>query len=142
MASLKSNWDRLSLVQQFALMATIVVGSGTVVLGSFVSAEIEHNVVRNAAAATALYVDSLHGSHLQELTTGSELSGEALTALDASFKATALDRQIISVKIWQPNGRIVYSTRRFLIGKTFSVSPNLRKALKGEAAAQLRTPSE
>ena len=142
MASLRSNWNRLSLVQQFALMASIVVGSGMVVLGSFVSAEIENNVVQNAAAATALYVNSLHGPHLQELALGSALSEESLRALDASFTGTALDRQIISVKIWEPDGRIVYSTRRYLIGKTFPPASNLRKALKGEPAAQFGGPSE
>src|SRR6516225_5088122 len=108
MASLRSRWERLSLVRQFALMASLVVVSGMVVLGSFVSAEIEENVVHNAADATALYVNSLHGSHLQELATGSELSEESLRAFDATFRATALDRQLISVKIWRPDGRIVY----------------------------------
>src|SRR5215471_6151125 len=141
MARLRSRFERLSLVRQFALMASIVVGSGMLVLGSFEAAEIEDNVVRNAAAETALYVNSLHGPYIQELTTGSELSEEALRVLDASFTATALDRQIISVKIWLPDGRIVYSTRRYLIGRTFS-DPNLRKVLKGEMAAQFGANEE
>jgi signal transduction histidine kinase len=123
-------------------MASLVVGSGMVVLGSFVSAEIEENVIHNAAAATALYVNSLHGPHLQELATGSELSEESLRALDASFRRTALDRQIISVKIWRPDRQIVYSTRRHLIGQTFSASPNLLKALKGEVAAAFGDPTD
>jgi signal transduction histidine kinase len=142
MANLRSRWDGLSLVQQFALMASVVVGSGMLVLGSFVSAEIESNVVHNAATATALYVTSLHGPHLQELTTGSALSEESLRALDASFMRTALDRQIISVKIWRPDGRIVYSTRRFLMGQTFSINPRLLRALKGEVAAQFGSPAD
>ena len=123
-------------------MASLVVVSGMVVLGSFVSAEIEENVVHNAADATALYVNSLHGSHLQELATGSELSEESLRAFDATFRATALDRQLISVKIWRPDGRIVYSTRRYLMGQTFSASPNLLKALKGEVTAQFGSPTD
>src|ERR1700719_2549078 len=142
MASLRSGLEQLSLVRQFALMASIVVGSGMVVLGSFVSAEIEDNVVRNAATATALYVNSLHGPHLQELATGSALSEESQRAFDASFKSTELDRQIISIKIWRPDGQIVYSTRRYLTGQTFSANPNLVKALKGEVAAQFGSPTD
>ena len=142
MASLRSGLKQLSLVRQFALMASIVVGSGMVVLGSFVSAEIEDNVVRNAATATALYVNSLHGPHLQELATGSALSEESQRAFDASFKGTELDRQIISIKIWRPDGQIVYSTRRYLTGQTFPGSPNLVKALKGEVAAQFGSPTD
>src|SRR5215468_2067915 len=142
MTSLRSSWERLSLVRQFALMASLVVGSGMLVLGSFVSAEIEENVIHNAAAATALYVNSLHGPYLQELATESVLSEESLRALDASFKRTALDRQIISVKVWRPDRQIVYSTRRHLIGQTFSASPNLLKALKGEVAAEFGDPTD
>src|SRR3984893_16120860 len=142
MASLKNSLEQLSLVRQFALMASIVVGSGMVVLGSFVSAEIEDNVVRNAATATALYVNSLHGPHLQELATRSALSEESQGAFDASFKSTELDRQIISVKIWRPDGQILYSTRRYFTGQTFSANPNLVKALKGEVAAQFGSPTD
>src|SRR5262249_3334642 len=82
MTNLRSRWDGLSLVRQFALMACIVVGAGMVVLGSFVSAAIEKHVVRNSAAATASYVNSLDPSYLQELTTTSTLSAESLRALD------------------------------------------------------------
>src|SRR5262249_37149246 len=99
MANLRSRWDGLSLVQQFALMACIVVGAGTVVLGSFVSAEIEAHVVHNGAAATLAYVNSLDRSYLQELTTQSTLSEESLRALDNLFKDTDRSQQIISVKI-------------------------------------------
>ena len=139
MASLRSSFEQLSLVRQFALMASIVVGSGMVVLGSFVSAEIEDNVVRNAAATTSLYVNSLNETYLQELTTNSVLSEESLHGLDASFTDSELGRQIMSAKIWLPDERVVYSTRRDLIGTTFSASPKLRKALKGEVAAEFGT---
>jgi signal transduction histidine kinase len=132
--------EQLSLVRQFALMASIVVGSGMVVLGSFVSAEIEDNVVHNAAVTTGLYVNSLNETYLQELTTGSELSEDSQRGLDASFTDSDLGRQIMSAKIWLPNGHVAYSTRRDLIGTTISTNPNLQKALKGEVAAQFGAP--
>jgi len=98
-------------------------------------------VVHNTAAATALYVSSFNETYLQELATNTTLSEESLQALDASFMDTELGRQIISVKIWRPDGYIVYSTSRDVIGTTFSTSPNLRKALKGEVSAQFASPS-
>src|SRR6266849_1585036 len=140
MANLRSKWDGLSLVRQFALMACIVVGAGMIVLGSFVSAAIEKHVVHNGAAATASYVNSLDRSYLQELTIKSTLSEESLRALDNLFKDTELARQIISVKICLPDRRIVYSTSRDFIGKTLSVNPKLLKALKGKVAAQFGNP--
>ena len=141
MANLRSRWGGLSLVQQFALMATIVVGSGMAVLGSFVSAEIESHVVHNAAVATALYVNSLNTPYLEELQTKS-LSEVSLRGLDRLFTSTELGRQVESVKIWLPDRRIVYSANRDLIGKTFSVNPMLLKALKGEVAAKFGIPTD
>jgi signal transduction histidine kinase len=129
-------WDGLSLVRQFALMACIVVGVGTIVLGSFVSAEIEAHVVQNGAAATLAYVNSLDRSYLQELTTQSTLSGESLRALDDLFKNVERDRQLLSINICLPDGRIVYSTSRDFVGKTIAVNPKLLKALKGKVAAR------
>ena len=142
MANLRSRWDGLSLVQQFALMATIVIGSGMAVLGSFVSAEIEDHVVHNAAVATALYVNSLNTPYLQELEIKSALSEVSLRALDNLFANTELGRQVESVTIWLPDRRIVYSANRDLIGKTFSVNPMLLKALKGEVAAKFGRPTD
>jgi signal transduction histidine kinase len=122
-------------------MSCIVVGAGTIVLGSFVSAEIEAHVVRNSAAATASYVNSLDRAYLQELTTKSTLSEESLRALDNLFKDTELVRQIVSVKICLPDRRIVYSTSRDSIGETLSANPKLLKALKGKVAAQFGNPN-
>src|SRR6266478_9185883 len=141
MANMRSRWDGLSLLQQFALMACIVVGAGMVVLGSFVSAEVEAHVVRNSAAATASYINGLDRSYLQELTTQSTLSEESLRALDNVFKDAELARQIVSVKICLPDRRIVYSTSRDFIGKTFPVNPKLLKALKGKVAARFGSPT-
>lgn len=140
MANLRSRWDKLSLVQQFPILASIVIGSGMAVLGSFVSAEIEHHVVLNAAAGTAVYVNRLDMPYLQELTSRSTLSEGSLRALDHVFKDTELGTQIVSVKILLPDRRIAYSTNRDFIGKTLAVNPELLDALKGEVAAQFASP--
>ena len=142
MANLRSKWDGLSLVQQFAVMACIVVGVGMIVLGSFVSAEIEEHVVDNAAAATAFYVNNLERPYLQELAAESTLSEDSLRALDNLFKDTGQARQFVSVKIGRPDGRIVYSTRPEFIGKTMSRNPRLVSALKGDVSAQFGNPTD
>jgi signal transduction histidine kinase len=140
MAKLRRIWDGLSLFRQFALAACIAGGAGLSVLGSFVSAKIGDGVIHNAAAATVFYVNSLARSYFQELTSKSALSEESLRALDSAFSETV--RQIASVTICLPDGRIVYSTTRDFIGKTAAVTPRLLKALKGEVVAQFGKLSE
>jgi signal transduction histidine kinase len=136
MAKLRRIWDGLSLFRQFALTACIAVGAGMVVLGSVVSAKIGDRVIHDAAAATVFYLNGLDRSYLQELTSKSALSEESLRALDNAFSESELVRQIASVTICLPDGRIVYSTTRDFIGKTAFVTPKLLKALKGEVVAE------
>jgi signal transduction histidine kinase len=143
MTRLRNCWGELSLVKQFALMACIVVGVGMIVLGSFVSAEIENDVVHNAAVEMALYVSSFDEAHLyEELADGSELSEASLQTLDDSFLDTELGRQIISVKFWRPDGSVIYSTPRDLITTNPLTNPNLQNALKGQVSAQFGNPKD
>jgi signal transduction histidine kinase len=141
MAKLRRIWDGLSLFGQFALAACIALGAGMLVLGSFVSAEIGDRLIRNAAAAAVSYVNGLDRSYVQELTSKSTLSEESLRALDKAFDGIEPVRQIASVTICLPDGRVVYSTTRDFIGKTLAVRPELLKALKGEVAAEFRNSS-
>jgi len=142
MANLRGRWDGLSLVQQFSVMACIVVGAAMIALGSFASAEIEEHVVDTAAAATALYVNNLDRPYLQGLTGETTVREESLRALDNLFKDTERAEQIVSVKICLTDGRIVYSTRPEFIGRTMSRNPRLINALKGEVSAQFRSPRD
>jgi signal transduction histidine kinase len=142
MAKLRRIWDGLSLFGQFVLTASVALGAGMLVLGSFVSAQVADRVIGNAAAATVLYINGLDRSYLQELTSKSALSEESLQALDRAFNETKLVRQIASVTICLPNGRVVYSTTRDSIGKTLSATPKLLQALKGEVAAEFGSLSE
>jgi signal transduction histidine kinase len=135
MAKLRRIWDGLSLFGQFTLTACIAVGAGMLVLGSFVSAKIGNHVIHNAAAAIVFSVNGLGRSYLQELTRKPALSEESLRALDNVFSEAEPVRQIASVTICLPDGRIVYSTTRDFIGKTVAVTPKVLKALKGEVAA-------
>lgn len=139
MAKLRRIWDGLSLFRQFAFIACIALGAGALGLGSFVSAEIKDRVIGNTAAATMFYVNGLDRSYLQDLISKSALSEESLRALDRAFNQTESVRQIASVTICLPDGRVVYSTTRGLIGRSLSVTPKLLKALKGEVAAEFST---
>ena len=53
------HWTRLTLARQFLLAGSTVVVAGMLVIGFWVSRQIEEDVIRNSAVATALYVDSV-----------------------------------------------------------------------------------
>jgi signal transduction histidine kinase len=132
MASLfLGRWRSWSLASQFTLVAAIVMGIAMAVLGSWVASRIESSVVNNTAASAALYMDRFIEPHVQELARSPELSPASRQGLAQLVKSHGFEQQIFALKIWRPDGTILYSNRENLIGKKLPISDSLRKALNG-----------
>src|SRR3989442_13569599 len=65
------------------------------------------------------------------------LDAAKLGELDAVFHAGVASGRIARVKIWSPEGRIVYSDDHSLIGRTFPVASDLREAPRGATASEV-----
>ncbi|HSF93797.1 MAG TPA: sensor histidine kinase [Thermohalobaculum sp.] len=129
----------MSLARQFALAASIILFFGMAVVGIWVTRQIEDGVTRNTAASTALYMSSLVEPLVQELATRDTLSPERQADLDNLRSQTSLGRKIVSFKLWKEGGVIAYSSHKEIIGQRFDTTPNLRRAWKGEVAAEFDT---
>ncbi|MFC4171063.1 sensor histidine kinase [Microvirga sp. GCM10011540] len=97
--------------------------------------KIENGVAEIAAASSALYINSLLTPHLQELASGDSLSAGSLTALNQAIESAVTRLNVTSVKIWNHDGFVIYSTDRSLVGRTFPLKPNLKQAWEGRIAA-------
>ena len=128
-------WKTLSLVRKFMIMGGLVVIAGAVVIGSWVARQIEEGVTRNAAITSALYVDSFISPLTIELQEKDTLSVGPIRALDEIFNNGPVGSRMVSVKIWRPDGTIVYTNDYDLIGQRFEVTDNLRSASNGEVVA-------
>ncbi len=53
----------------------------------------------------------------------------ALAELDRTVQERVLSEDIVRVKIWTPDGRIVYSDEPRLIGRRFTLGADEREAL-------------
>jgi signal transduction histidine kinase len=130
-------WQRLSLAQQFALLSSVLIGLVMAIVGTWLSREIEHRVLQQIAIAHAVYLDSFVSPFSQDLATGSELSPESQAAIKKLINEGPFAPRAVSVKIWAPSGRIVYSANASIIGKHYPISVDLAKAFKGEVLAHL-----
>ena len=135
---LLERWQRYSLATQFALAASIAVGSCMTILGIWVTSKIEEGVVENSAVTTAFYMESLLAPLLQPLVTEPILPATSKSALERIFSDTPLGRQIINFRIWTvPTRRpsltrtILYSTAPGQIGKSFDASIAYTRAASG-----------
>ena len=117
--------ERLSPAQRFMLGSLAILAIGMAVIGAWVTSQIEEGVVDRTAATTALYVDSLVAPPLQDLAESDTLTPESVDRLDWLFADTPLGQEVVVFQVWDPTGRIVYSTVPSLVGQQFPVEDEL-----------------
>lgn len=133
---------RWSLVQRFRLASLFIMILGTVVIGAWVGEQIKINVINESATTTALYMDSFITPNLQGLATSNSLTPENFSNLSNVLSKTDLGRQIVTIKVWGKDNRVLYSNSSSLVGRTFPSAEDLEKARKGEIVASISTLQE
>jgi len=128
---------RFSLFRQLLAGGAVALFVGMLVVGSWISREIETAVVHRTGVTTALFVDSYVSGSLDALAHGGRLTEADEDRLNRLLEGTPLGRQIVSMKVWSPEGRILYSSNPSLTGRQFRVKPALAAALAGEVRSEL-----
>jgi signal transduction histidine kinase len=125
-------WSRkITLLQQFFVYLFMVLGLTMVAVGTWMSARIEDGVLRSNAGAAALYMASFVEPHVQSIGDEGTLSVDDLANLGRIRNDFALRRQVESIKVWRPDGTILFSNQKELIGRKFS-SAAIEPSLDGE----------
>lgn len=127
----------LNLAQQFMFASLIVLVSSMFFVGWWVGKQIQIGVINQTAATTALYVDSFVASHLQELGHTGSLAQKHIEGLSQLLQDTPLGQYIVAFKIWDDQGRVLYSTNPSIIGRVFPIQERLARAWRGEVVAKI-----
>jgi len=135
---LKNLWNRLSLTQQFGLMASVVMLASMAVMGTWVEDQIERGVTTNASVTTALFLDSFISPLTQELKNSETLSIGPVLALDEVLGKPDILKRVFSVKLWKPDGVVAYSNDLKLVGEKFPLSTGLKTALGGQVYSDFK----
>jgi signal transduction histidine kinase len=133
--------SRLTLVQRFAVVSLAILVAGAFIIGRFVADEIQDGVIARTSAITSLYVDSFVSPSLQGLGTGT-VTTEERNELDSLLVETTLGEEIVSFKVWDRDGRIVYAKDSNLIGRQFEHGEDLEVALSGRVHASVSNLSK
>ncbi|MFD2053915.1 sensor histidine kinase [Mesorhizobium calcicola] len=139
---LARRWSELSLALQFVIAGGFGLLAVMLVVGSWVTTQIREGVIRNSAATTALYVDSVIAPLLPDLRKSQELSDSVKQALDETLGQGALGKRIVSFRLWRRDGTVLYAKEAALIGRRFDPSKGLRSAFQGNVVAQFDTFDE
>lgn len=135
--ALRARWRTLSLVQQFLLMASVVILAGMVTIGLWVADRIKSGVNHRAAADAALHMDNFVAPLIQELAYADTLSDHAKSNLDALLPQM-IGTRVASVKVWRPDGTVVYSNWHPLVGQRFPLNSELPSRARGRYCGRVR----
>ncbi|MGO4313835.1 sensor histidine kinase [Pseudomonas sp. KB_15] len=126
----------LSRSTQFVISATIILGLTMTFVGNLVSQSIEDATVQTAAEAGARYMANFLEPFVQGLTTAKELPDGTIQTIDQLLSSTSFSTHVVSVKIWLPDGTIVYSTDKSAVQKVFPTE-EISQALTGKIYTEL-----
>src|SRR5215468_7889425 len=123
---------RPGFVGTFALLSAAAVALLGVALAQVEASHERSSATADAASSAQLLVQVGLQPHVDraDLTTG--LPPETIAALDSAFKAGLADGQLVRIKLWSPDGEVLYSDQHELIGQSFPIEDDLREGLDGE----------
>jgi signal transduction histidine kinase len=130
-------FKRLTLAQRFMLASLAILVSGMIGIGAWVGQQIEEGVIQQTAATTALYLDSFVAPNLQELGEVDKLTPEHVTVLSHLLEDTPLGQKIVAFKVWDGQGRLLYSPNSTMVGQVFPIHEGLERAWQGEVVAEI-----
>ena len=130
-------WSSLNLAGQFIVAAAAVMVCVMTIFGLWLDDRLKAGIVHGAASGAALYINSVVEPHLQDLSNGRTLRPEAIRALDALSSDMLTGGKVVAIKVWAPDGTVLYSDRKAIVGKVFPVTKRLAGAWKGTVSAQL-----
>ena len=126
-----------TLAQRFMLASLIILIAGMLGIGLWTGNEIKNGVIHRTGATTALYVDSFVAPLLQELGATGALTPQHHEQLSKLLQDTSMGQQIVTFRVWDPTGKVIYSTDETTVGKTFPVKEGLAQAILGQVNSEI-----
>lgn len=135
-SKLVSRWKSQSLAMQFLSMGGAVSVCAMILIGAFISDRIEDTVTSNAAATTALYVDSVIAPLLPDMQRNEVLDDTTARALDETLGQGALGDRLLLFRLWRSDGTLLYANNGAAAGTRRPLDDMLKTAFSGQMAAR------
>ena len=128
---------RLSLSQQFLLVSFPIMLMTTILIGWWVGRQVHESVVQRIGADTALYVDGFIAPQLQQVNATGTLGAGERQALDALMADAEWARRIVSLRIWRPDGVVLFASDGEGIGEKLAIDEGLEAASAGSIFSEV-----
>lgn len=127
----------MGLSARFAIAVAVAMALSGLIVGAVVNRIITKSAISNAAAATAIVMDGLLLPLVREVDESGSLSIGPSASLRDVLAQGVLGGRIYSIKLWRPDGVVVYSQDETMIGRQFDLFEALERALGGELVAEI-----
>ncbi len=128
---------RLSLSQQFLLLSFPILLATTVLLGGWVGRQVHDSVVHRIGADTALYVDGFIAPQLQQVDERGHLTEAEARALFEMITDAEWARRIVALRIWRPDGTVLFSSDGQGVGQKLDIDEGLEAAVAGSIFSEV-----
>jgi signal transduction histidine kinase len=135
-------WQNSNLTRQFAVAASLILLPTTLFLGWWIANNLRTTLINNTATTIVIYMRGLVGPSVNEIAVTGNLSSNSEKELDRLLETARQESSIVSMKIWRPDGTIIYSSFKDMIGKKFPMSNSLQAALSGEMSTDFEGEPE
>ncbi len=125
------------LSKQFASASFAILLAGMLLLGWWVGRVIQEAVFRQATEVTSAYIDSFVAPYIASYLSNGYVSPAMSNRFTQELGAANFGHQVVSVKIWDRNGYILFSSVPGLTGQKFPVDNKLQQAFSGLVVAHL-----
>ncbi|MBI4321516.1 MAG: HD-GYP domain-containing protein [Chloroflexi bacterium] len=128
---------RIGPVSRFAIIGFVIMMAAAAVLGWQVALRVEQDVLAEAITDVRETVSDRLTRRLAPTDFNRPLVGERYDTFHAFVQESVLVERVVRVKIWNKEGRVIYSDNREMVGRVYPVEGELREALAGEIAAEV-----
>jgi two-component system NarL family sensor kinase len=133
----KRGVSNLSLVQKFGLLSLGAFALLGLTLSLTLRVQVRTQATASAAQAAQLVARLGVQPHLRPEDLRDGMTGARVSQLDRLLEGGRLGDQVVRLKIWSRDSRVIYSDDQELIGRVYPPSEDLLEALEGEVAAEV-----
>ncbi|MCX6053754.1 MAG: HD domain-containing protein [Chloroflexi bacterium] len=123
-----------NLLTTFSLLGGFITIIIAIIFALGLEYYLEQNALQQEANIAAYQVTILVSPNLSRADLSAPFASTRLVQINSLINKDNLPGHIVRIKIWNKSGMLLYSDEISLIGKTFPVSDELEKGIKGEIA--------
>ena len=133
---------KLGLVGQFSVMSLIPIVLLGVVLARTVKDQVTERSLANAEKTAQLISQSSVQPYVTQADVREGMSREELAMLNRAIRTSEISERVARIKLWNRDGRIVYSDDPKIVDRKFPLGEDLEEALDGEVSSEVTGADE